>query len=120
MFHAQLTPDQEICTGMAQFQPKLEANADSNVPTTPPAPQKSLRFIVGTALMAGSFFAYPAYPAILLWLPLSVGGKAGVSVAVWVLSWGTFSLGAFLARPEGYLWFKLLWRRLTAMRSRNQ
>jgi len=104
---------------MAQFQPNLEPNADSNVPTTPPAPQKSLRFVGGTVLMAGSFLVYPAYPVILLWLPLSASAKAGASVTIWVLSWGTFSLGAYLAGPDGYGWFKGLWKRLIGNRSRN-
>jgi hypothetical protein len=80
----------------------------------------SARFIVGTVLMAGSFLVYPAYPVILLWLPLSASAKAGVSVAVWVLSWGTFSLGAYLAGPKGYAWFKGLWQRLIGNRSQNQ
>lgn len=104
---------------MAQFQSNLEANADSNIPTTPPAPQKSLRFIAGTVLMAGSFLVYPAYPVIILWLPLPASAKAGVSVAVWILSWSAFSLGAFLAGPQGYAWFKGLWQRLIGNRSRN-
>ena len=102
---------------MAQFQPNLEANADSNVPTTPLAPHKSLRFIVGTVLMSSSFLVYPAYPVIILWLPLSGTLKATASVAVWLLSWGSFSLGAFLAGPEGYAWFKGLWKRMTSRRS---
>jgi hypothetical protein len=85
-----------------------------------PAPRRSVRFIAGTSLMAASFLVYPAYPVILLWLPLSASLKAGVSVAVWVISWGTFSLGAYLAGPQGYAWFKQLWRRLTGNRDRNQ
>lgn len=67
--------------------------------------------------MSGSFLVYPAYPVIILWLPLSGTLKATVSVAVWLLSWGSFSLGAFLAGPEGYLWFKRLWKRVTSRRS---
>ena len=82
-----------------------------------PAPQQSVRFVAGTVLMAASFLVYPAYPVIILWLPLSASAKAGVSVAVWIVSWGTFSLGAYLAGPEGYAWFKQLWRRLIGRRN---
>jgi hypothetical protein len=120
MFHAQFELREEMRTGMAKLQPDLAANADSKVPTTPSARQKSLRFFAGTVLMAGSFLVYPAYPVILLRLPLSASAKAGVSIAVWVLSWGSFSLGAYLAGPEGYQWFKGLWRNLIGNRSRNQ
>ncbi len=104
---------------MAQTQSDVGANAASNVPTLPSAHQKSVRFFVGTALMAGSFLLYPAYPVILLWLPLSASAKAGVIVAVWVLSWGTFSLGAYIAGPEGYAWFKGLWKRLIGIRNQQ-
>ena len=101
---------------MANIQPDLAANADSKVPMTPSARQKSLRFVTGTVLMAGSFLVYPAYPIILIWLPLSVSAKAGASVTVWLLSWGTFSLGAYLAGPKGYAWFRGLWQRLIGSR----
>ena len=102
---------------MDKFPTEIAANTDMKA--TPP-PRQSVRFIAGTVLMAASFLVYPAYPVILLWLPLSPSVKAGVSVAVWVVSWGTFSLGAYLAGPEGYAWFKQLWRRLTGNRGRNQ
>jgi hypothetical protein len=70
--------------------------------------------------MAGSFMVYPIYPIILLWLPLSASVKAGASVAVWLLSWATFSLGALLAGPEGFEWFKTLWPRFViSLRRRN-
>ena len=105
---------------MAKVQAHSEAKVDSTSHPTPPVCQKSARFIVGTVLMAGSFLVYPAYPVILLWLPLSASAKAIVSVAVWVLSWGTFSLGAYLAGPKGYAWFKGLWQRLIGNRSQNQ
>jgi len=96
-------------------------NFPANIDTkAAPAPQQSVRFIAGTVLMAASFLVYPAYPVILLWLPFSPSVKAGVSVAVWVVSWGTFSLGAYLAGPEGYAWFKGLWKRLIGKRSQNQ
>ena len=102
---------------MAQIQPHLEANAESKTPTQAPARQKSFQFIAGTVLMAGSFLVYPSYPVILLWLPLSASAKAGVSVTVWILSWSSFSFGAYLAGPEGYRWFKSLWRRVITSRS---
>ena len=92
--------------------------ANPNAKTTHSA-KRSFRFIAGIVLMAASFLVYPAYPVILLWLPLSPSVKAGVSVAVWILSWGTFSLGAYLAGPDGYAWFKQLWKRLTGNRSRT-
>jgi hypothetical protein len=97
--------------------PMENVHADLNSKAAP-APQRSIRFIAGTSLMAASFLVYPAYPVILLWLPLSASVKAGVSVAIWVVSWGTFSLGAYLAGPEGYAWFKGVWKRLTGRRSR--
>jgi hypothetical protein len=70
--------------------------------------------------MAGSFMVYPTYPIILLWLPLTASVKAGASVAVWVLSWATFSLGVLLTGPEGYKWFKTLRARFAiSLRRRN-
>ncbi len=102
---------------MENFPTNIAANTDANKSS---APQQSIRFIAGTILMAGSFLVYPAYPVILLWLPLSASVKAGVSVAIWLLSWGTFSLGAYLAGPEGYAWFKQQWRQLTGNRNRNK
>ncbi len=101
---------------MENFPTKIAANTDEKAA---PASQQSVRFFVGTVLMAVSFLVYPAYPVIILWLPLSASAKAGVSVAVWVLSWGTFSLGAYLAGPDGYAWFKGLWKRLIGNRRRN-
>jgi len=68
--------------------------------------------------MAASFLVYPAYPVILLMLPLSASAKVGVTVAAWVLSWSAFSLGAVLAGPEGYESFKRLWRRVTGIRTK--
>jgi hypothetical protein len=102
---------------MAKVQAHSEAKVDSTSHPPPAVRQKSARFIAGTVLMAGSFLVYPAYPVIILWLPLSASAKAGASVTVWLLSWGTFSLGGYLAGPEGYAWFKRLWRRITGSRS---
>ena len=102
---------------MDNFPTKLIANTDAKAAR---APRRSIRFIAGTALMTASFLVYPAYPVILLWLPLSASVKASVSVAIWILSWGTFSLGAYLAGPEGFAWFKQLWRRLIGNRNRNK
>ena len=101
---------------MENFPTKIAANTDENAA---PASQQSVRFIVGIVLMSSSFLVYPAYPVIILWLPLSGTLKATASVAVWLLSWGTFSLGAYLAGPDGYAWFKGLWKRLIGNRSRN-
>jgi hypothetical protein len=102
---------------MDNFPTKIAANPDAKAAR---APRQSVRFVVGTVLMAASFLVYPAYPVILLWLPLSASDKATASVAIWLLSWGTFSLGAYLAGPNGYAWFKGLWKRLIGNRSRNQ
>jgi len=74
---------------------------------------KSLRFIAGTALISGSFLVYLAYPVILLILPLAESIKLAAVVAVWVLSWGAFSAGIFLAGPDGLEWLKELWSRMT-------
>ena len=103
---------------MDKLSTNREANPAAEIQTSRHG-QKSLRFIAGTALMATSFLVYPAYPVILVILPLSASAKAGVTAAVWILSWSTFSLGAFLAGPEGYQWFKNLWRRLTGDRGRK-
>ena len=76
--------------------------------------QKSLRFITGAALIAGSFLVYLAYPVIYLYLPVSGSIKAGATVAVWVLSWTVFSAGILLTGPEGYAWLRGLWMRKTS------
>jgi hypothetical protein len=104
---------------MSKLQAQPEAKTGSTGQSMPPAGKKSVRFIVGTILMTSSFLVYPAYPVILLWLPLSASTKAGVSVAVWILSWSTFSLGGFLAGPDGYAWFKGLWQRMTSHRGES-
>jgi len=104
---------------MAKVQAQPEAKTSSTGRSTPPVGKKSVRFIVGTVLMTSSFLVYPAYPVIILWLPLSASAKAGASVAIWILSWSTFSLGGFLAGPEGYAWFKELWKRLTSRRGES-
>src|SRR5262245_39061519 len=101
---------------MAKMEISREAKTASSVPSTPV--QWSARFIVGIVLMTGSFLVYPAYPVIIIWLPISPGAKVSWSIAVWVLSWSAFSLGAFLAGPQGYAWFKGLWGRLADRRSR--
>jgi len=92
-----------------KFQPNLGATKDLQEHTTasafpkfidlsrtPAQGQKSLRFIAGTALIAGSFLVYLAYPVILLYLPFSGSVKVGATVAVWVLSWAVFSAGILL------------------------
>lgn len=112
MFHAPLDMRARIKTNMAKVQAHSETKAGAPGDSTPPVKPKSARFIVGIGLMSSSFLVYPAYPVIILWLPLSGGVKASASVAVWLLSWGTFSLGAYFAGPDGYAWFKGLWQRL--------
>ena len=72
-----------------------------------------MRFIAGTALMAGSFLVYLAYPIILLFLPSAGIIKVAATVGAWVLSWVVFSAGIYLTGPEGYDWFKALWTRMT-------
>jgi UPF0716 family protein affecting phage T7 exclusion len=81
-----------------------------------PGNRKSARFIIGSALIAASFLVYLAYPIILLILPLSRSIKVGATIGVWILSWGVFSAGIFLAGPEGFEWFKGLWRRMISAR----
>jgi len=95
---------------MTQPPPNLELQSTALLDA--PSQRRSLRLIVGIVLMAGSFLVYPAYPVIILWLPISASAKAVVSVAVWVFSWSAFSLGAYLAGPQGYAWFKNIWQRL--------
>jgi hypothetical protein len=80
---------------------------------TPSHDQRSLRFIAGATLIAGSFLVYLAYPIILLYLPSSASVKVGATVAVWVLSWAVFSAGILLTGPRGYEWVKGLWTRMT-------
>ena len=81
-----------------------------------PAPahgQRSLRFIAGATLIAGSFLVYLAYPVILLYLPFSGKFKVGATVVVWILSWAVFSAGIILTGPEGYGWLRGLWTRMS-------
>ena len=108
---------------MKQFFLDLESNAGLEAPGAPSASrrhrapahgQKSLRFIAGAALIAGSFLVYLAYPVIFLYLPVSGSIKAGATVAIWVLSWAVFSAGIFLTGPEGYEWLRGLWMRKTS------
>ena len=111
---------------MEKFHPNLGANTGLqehtaasallrhiNLSRTPAQGQKSPRFIAGTALIAGSFLVYLAYPVILLYLPFSGSVKVGATVAVWVLSWAVFSAGILLTGPQGYEWVKGLWARMT-------
>lgn len=118
---------------MEKFHPNLEANTGSHQPIVPSAYRrflaclrtpshgpKSLRFIAGTALIAGSFLVYLAYPVILLYLSYSGKFKVGATVAVWILSWAVFSAGIFLTGPAGYEWFKGLWTRMTGGDSGKQ
>ncbi|MBI2532518.1 MAG: hypothetical protein HYW03_09955 [Deltaproteobacteria bacterium] len=110
---------------MKKFHPNLEANTGLQEATAPSAcqrfldffqssaqGQKSLRFIAGAALIAGSFLVYLAYPVILFYLPFSESIKVGATVAVWVLSWAVFSAGSLLTGPQGYEWLKGLWTRM--------
>lgn len=76
--------------------------------------------MAGAGLIAGSFLVYLAYPIILLVLPLSGRIKLAAAVAVWLLSWGVFSAGIFLAGPEGYESIKGLWTRMTGGRNRKK
>lgn len=98
---------------MAKMEISPEAKIAPNTPSAPVLFRWSARFIAGIVLMTGSFLVYPAYPVIIIWLPISPGAKVTWSIAVWVLSWSAFSFGAFLAGPQGCAWFKGLWRRLT-------
>jgi hypothetical protein len=74
--------------------------------------RNSARWIAGTALIASSFLFYLAYPVILFVLPLPRTIKAGVALAVWLVSWAVFSAGILLAGPEGFDRFKGLWSRI--------
>jgi len=109
-----------------KFQPNLGANTSLQEHTAPSAlqrfvtffrtpahGQRSLRFIAGAVLIAGSFLVYLAYPVILLYLPSSGSVKVGATVAVWVLSWAVFSAGILLTGPQGYEWVKGVWTRMT-------
>ncbi|HEX9143671.1 MAG TPA: hypothetical protein VGA09_05315, partial [Candidatus Binatia bacterium] len=105
--------------------PDLESNTGSKTNLPPSTGQgwvafslssahgyNSARFIAGTALIAGSFLVYLAYPIILLILPFSPSIKVGAAVVVWFVSWGVFSAGIFLAGPEGFERFKGFWSRI--------
>jgi len=117
---------EETAMVVEKFQPNLEATKDLQEHTaafallkfidlsrSPVQGQKSLRFIAGTALIAGSFLVYLVYPVILLYLPFSGSVKVGATAAVWVLSWAVFSAGILLTGPQGYEWVKGLWTRMT-------
>jgi hypothetical protein len=97
---------------MATSHAQPNSEAASNRHSTTPINQRPVRFIAGIVLMSMSFLVYPAYPVILIWLSISANAKIIASVAVWVLSWSAFSLGAYLAGPQGYTWFKGAWTRL--------
>jgi hypothetical protein len=107
--HPELTiPASEKRTLSAFVRQKLFTSSRSGVRAVKPA-----RFIAGTALIAGSFLVYLAYPIILFVLPLSSNLKLASTAAVWLLSWGAFSAGIFLAGPEGLERVKRLWPRST-------
>ena len=76
-----------------------------------PSERKRVLLVAGVVLMAISFLVYPAYPVIILWLPVSHGGKMGAIVTAWLLSWSVFTVGALLAGLRGYEWLKEMWRR---------
>jgi hypothetical protein len=118
---------------MEKLQPNLGANTGLQEHTAPSAlqkfaaffrtpayGQKSVRFIAGATLIAGSFLVYLAYPVILLYLPFSGSVKVAATVAVWVSSWAVFSAGIFLTGPQGYEWVKGFWTRLTGGDSGKQ
>ncbi len=81
--------------------------------------QKSVRFITGTVLIAGSFLVYLAYPLILLFLPSAGTIKVAATIAAWVISWGIFSAGIYLTGPEGSDRLKALWTRMTGAAIKN-
>src|SRR5262245_39136730 len=87
---------------MAKTETSPDVKTASSDPSTPVPLPWSGRFIAGIILMTGSFLVYPAYPVIIIWLPISPGAKVTWSIAVWLLSWSAFSFGAFLAGPQGY------------------
>ena len=110
--------------------PDLESNAGPKQDITPSLGQKrsvrllgcgrghgSARFIAGTALIAGSFLVYLAYPIIIFVLPFSRSAKVGATVVIWIVSWGVFSAGIFLAGPEGFERFKGFWLRIISSHS---
>jgi hypothetical protein len=123
-------PDTKRSAIVEKFHPDLMSKPGSQIGTMPPTCQrlfaffrnsvcshKSARFVAGTALIAGSFLVYLAYPIILLILPFSRGIKVSAAVAVWFVSWGVFSAGIFLAGPEGLEWFKGVWLRIISSHS---
>ena len=103
---------------MAKTEISSQAKTASSISAPAVLFRRSARFIAGIVLMTGSFLVYPAYPIIIIWLPISPGAKVTWSIAVWALSWSAFSFGAFLAGPQGYVWFKGLWGRLAHHRGR--
>lgn len=123
----------ETATAVEKFQSNLGANTGLQEAATPSAWQrflgslqtsahghKSVRFIAGTALIAGSFLVYLAYPIIFLYLPSSGSVKVGATIALWILSWAVFSAGVFLTGPQGYEWVKGLWTRMAGGNSEKQ
>jgi hypothetical protein len=105
--HPDLTIDASEKRTLRPFlRQKLFTLSRSGVRANTPA-----RLIAGSALIAGSFLVYLAYPIILFALPLPGNLKLGAAAAVWLLSWGAFSAGIFLAGPEGLERVKRLWPR---------
>jgi hypothetical protein len=76
-----------------------------------PSDRKRVLLVAGVVLMAISFLVYPAYPMIILWLPVSHSAKMGAIVTAWLLSWSVFTVGVLLAGLKGYEWLKKAWRR---------
>ena len=66
---------------------------------------RRVRFVSGIALMAMSFLVYLAYP-VILFLSSSDSMKVGLAVLAFLVSWGIFCGGFYLAGREGYEWLK--------------
>ncbi len=70
---------------------------------------KGRAFWIGMGLMAASFGVFVLY-LVIPFLPVSFEVKASIAIAGWVIGWGVFLVGTFLAGKDGYPYLKQLVR----------
>jgi hypothetical protein len=65
--------------------------------------------MAGVLMMAGSFLVYPAYPVLALW-PATELARVQIALVAGAMSWGTFSVGLYLAGRRGWVWLRRRWK----------
>jgi len=64
----------------------------------------------GLALMIASFALYPGYLLVAV-LPITRLAKVEVDLALWLLSWCSFSVGSAMAGAKGVEYLERRWQR---------